>query len=279
VTLENVRLSRRRLDDIARRLTAVPGVVAVMLGGSRGRGEPAPDSDVDLGVYYRPPLDVATLGALARELAGPGAQVTAPGEWGPWVDGGSWLRIDDVPVDWIYRDLDRVLAAWRDARRGRYAWHAQVGHPLGVLDVAYAGEVALGVVLADPSGELTRLHRDARVYPALLSDALVARLEEAAFTVRIARKAAGRGEVTYVAGCVFRAVGVCAHALHAHAGRWLINEKGAVTAAGALPGAPARFAVRAHGLLGAIGNAPAELEATLDAAAGLVEEVRAACAR
>jgi len=51
---------------------------------------------------------VGALAELARRVTGPGATVTAPGEWGPWVDGGGWLTVDGAAVDWIYRDLDRV---------------------------------------------------------------------------------------------------------------------------------------------------------------------------
>lgn len=170
---------------------------------------------MDLGVYHRPPLDVAALGELARSPAGPGAQVTAPGASGPWVDGGAWLQIDGTAVDWIYRDADRVHAACGDTRRGHHAWHAQVGHPPGSLDVAYAGEAALGVVRADPTGEFAAPHRGTRLYPALLARSLVARLDEASFTLAIARKVVGRTDTAYVAGCLFRVVGLCAHALHA----------------------------------------------------------------
>jgi len=264
------------LAAIAGRLVGVGGVVGVLLGGSRARGTHHPDSDVDLGVYYRPPLDVGGLAALARELAGPDATVTRPGDWGPWVDGGAWLSVDGVAVDWVYRDVDRVATAWRNAQDGRASWQAQVGHPLGVLDVWYAAEVALGVVLADPSGELTRLHTAATEYPEALAATLVARLPEAGFTLAIARKTRHRGDVTYVAGCLFRALGVCAVALHAHARRWVVNEKGLIAAAGALPGAPAGFAARAHGLLARVGSTPDELAATLDAAAALVGEVERA---
>jgi hypothetical protein len=80
------------LDALAQRLTSVSGVVGAVLGGSRARGEHMPDSDVDLGIYYRDDLDIEALGALAREVAGPDAQVTKLGEWGPWVDGGAWSR-------------------------------------------------------------------------------------------------------------------------------------------------------------------------------------------
>jgi predicted nucleotidyltransferase len=265
------------LRDQAERLVEVPGGVGVMLGGSRARGEHTPDSDTDVGLYYRPPLDVAALTRLARAVAGPEAQLTEPGAWGPWVDGGGWLRVRGHPVDWLYRDAERVQASWRDAQQGRYRFHAQVGHPLGVPDFAYAAEVALGVVLADPTGALTRLHEDAGRYPEALSEALVAGLWEASFLLDAARKTAGRGDTAHVAGCLFRVIGICVHALHGRAGRWLVNEKGSVAAAGRLEVAPVGFAARASALLGRLGTSPAELGAAVDGAAVLVEATTTAC--
>ncbi|GAA1252184.1 hypothetical protein GCM10009609_14380 [Pseudonocardia aurantiaca] len=198
--------------DLADRLVEVPGVTGVMLGGSRARGDHMPESDVDLGVYHDGDLDVAALGALAREVAGPDASVTERGEWGPWVDGGGWLRIDGMPVDWIYRDLDRVRSCWQAARLGHYSFHAQIGHPLGVPDFAYPGEVALGIVLADRTGQLTALRAETQDYPTALAEALVAGLWEAEFLLTIARKAVPRRDATYVGGCLFRVVGPCCHA-------------------------------------------------------------------
>ena len=272
-----VALSDERTRELAAQLTAVPGVVAVLLGGSRARGTQMPDSDTDLGVYYRPPLDVAALGELARAVAGDGAAVTVPGEWGPWVDGGAWLTVDGAPVDWIYRDTDRVHAAWADAEQGRYAFHAQAGHPLGVPDFAYAGEVALGVVLADPTAELAALRQRAVVYPRALSDALIAGLWEADFLVGLARKAAPRGDTAYLAGCLFRLVGVCVHALHGAAGRWLVNEKGAVAAADALPGAPKELRARVDSLFAGVNGDPMRIMTTLDAATDFVLDTADAC--
>jgi hypothetical protein len=271
-------LSDRRLRELAADLARIPGVTGVLLGGSRARGTHREDSDTDLGLYYRGPLDVAALGALARDVAGPAAQVTAPGDWGPWVDGGGWLTVDGAAVDWIYRDLDRVAQAYADACQGRYSFHPQAGHPLGVPDFAYAGEVALGVILADTDGELAALQERARVFPEALRDSLVAALWEADFLVGVARKAAPRGDSAYLAGCLFRLVGVCVHALHGAAGRWLINEKGAVAAAAALPGAPARFAERVDALFAAVDGVPAHLTIALDTAADLVVETADSCA-
>jgi predicted nucleotidyltransferase len=271
-------LTDERLGELAARLADVPGIAGVLLGGSRARGEHTPESDTDLGLYYRRPLDLGALGALARDVAGPAARLTEPGEWGPWVDGGGWLTVAGSAVDWIYRDLDRVERSWRDAEQGRYAFHVQAGHPLGVPDFAYAGEVALGVILADPSGELAALQDRTRWYPPALAERLVAGLWEADFLAGIARKAVSRGDAAYVAGCLFRLVGVCTHALHGAAGRWLVNEKGAVAAAAALPGAPERFKERVDLAFAQVDGDPLHPTAAIDTAADLVLETADACA-
>ena len=271
-------LSEERLREVADRLVAVPGVSAVMLGGSRARGTARPDSDVDLGLYYRPPLDVTALRGLARELAtdrdgSSAVEVTEPGAWGRWVDGGAWLSVDGVAVDWLYRDLDRVHRSWQRAQRGELDFHFQVGHPFGVPDVAYAGEVALGVVLADPGGELTRLQAQAAHYPPALARAVVERLWEARFLLAGLPSPARRGDVALVAGVLFRVVGLCAHAVHARAGRWVVNEKGLVDATAALPGAPPDFAVRVRTLLGQLGTQPQDLLRAVEHARSLLDDV------
>lgn len=248
--------------DLAQRLLAVPGVVAVVLGGSRARGEHRPDSDTDLGLYYRGPLDVDALQALAAQVA-TAHDVYRPGEWGPWVDGGGWLTVDGQAVDWIYRDLDRVRAVWADCREGRYTVERQVGHPLGFYSHAYAGEVALSRVLADPTGEVSELREQTLDYPAALGDALVGALWEAEFSIVGARKVPQ--DRVYVAGCLFRAVGVMAQALHGRAGRWTVNEKGIIASAARLPIAPAGFAELAETAV-----------TDVDAAAGLLAQVRSA---
>jgi predicted nucleotidyltransferase len=63
-------LTMRLAEDIAERLGEVPGVAAVVLGGSQARGEARPNSDVDLGLYYLPdiPPVVEDLRWLARDL-------------------------------------------------------------------------------------------------------------------------------------------------------------------------------------------------------------------
>ncbi|HEY5979629.1 MAG TPA: nucleotidyltransferase domain-containing protein [Microlunatus sp.] len=266
------------LSAMSSRLATVEGIEAVLLGGSRARGDHLPGSDYDLGLYYRPPLDVAALRRLARGSSGHAVEITEPGGWGPWVDGGGWLTVNGVRVDWIYRDIDRLQRAWSDAQAGRFSYHRQPGHQLGVPDFAYVGEVALGLVLADGTGELTGIRDAAQNYPAALTAALIEGLWEPAFELAGAHKATARGDTVYVAAVIAHALLLCAHGLHGRAGHWLINEKGAIAGAGRLQIAPPDFAGRCHAVLGALGTHPAQLTAALDAAEVIVEDVRAACA-
>lgn len=251
------------LVALAERLAAVDGVVAVALGGSRARGTHRPDSDYDLGLYYRGGPDLSALRALAGET-----ELTELGGWGPWVNGGGWLTIDGVRVDWLYRDLDRVRRIWADCQEGRFEIGHQTGHPLGFYSHAYVGEVALSKVLADPTGELTALREEAQTYPPALAEALANGLWEAGFLFDNAPKG---NDPTYVAGCLFRAVGAICHAMHGRDGRWVINEKGMVASAAALPSAPDDFTEQAHAVLGAVGTTPAELAATIERARTLLD--------
>jgi hypothetical protein len=136
------------VEFIATRLTAIPGVVAVTLGGSRATNTAAEDSDWDFGLYYRGRLDPADVLALGW----PG-RVFAPGEWGRIMNGGAWLTIDGTEVDLIYRDLDEVLR-WTDAaEEGRFEIQREVGYVAGLATYVLTGDLALGRVL---TGELPR---------------------------------------------------------------------------------------------------------------------------
>ncbi|MFD1506022.1 DNA polymerase subunit beta [Georgenia yuyongxinii] len=266
-------LDREVLRDLAGRLVVVGGVVGVVLGESRARNDHHPECDVDLGLYYRPPLDVRSLAGIARDLDSPAATVTEPGAWGDWVDGGAWLRIGGVPATWVYRDLDTVARVWEGLRRGEHGFHHEAGHPLGVPDFAYVGELAVGAVLADPTGELTTWQGQFRKYPPALGEALVRGLWEATLLVEVAHKAVARRDVTYVAGCLSRAFLLCAHAIHGRAGQWLVNEKGAIAAADRLPAAPEGFAARAHGILAGLETGAESLEVALDGGTILIRDV------
>jgi hypothetical protein len=201
-------------------LSGVPGVEAIALGGSRARGMAIATSDYDIGLYYRAnlPIDVAALGKVAAALDDRGveASVTPIGGWGPWIDGGGWLLVGGVHVDLLYRDLDRVGAAIDDAHAGKVERFYQPGHPHAFLPTIYMGEVACARLLHDPAGTLAALQRRTTPYPAALAVALRERFEwEADFALANARKSLDRGDVSYLAGCAFRAIACLCQTLFA----------------------------------------------------------------
>lgn len=253
-----------RLRALADDLCDVRGVEAVALGGSRARGRHRPDSDFDVGIYYETDLDLVALESLAARWAGAPVPIAAPGAWGPWVNGGAWLNIDGVPVDWIFRDLHRVRRQCNRASRGEFSFHSQTGHPLGFLDVAYAGEVATGIPLRDDNSMLAALAERVSPYPEALRAALIGNLWQVDFILDGAQKGASAGDTAYVALCLTTAAMLLAHGWHALAGEWVINEKGIV------PGV-ARLAVDSHGfsdevasILAKTGSTPAELRGSVD---------------
>ena len=87
-------ITNDRIQAMAEALTQIPGVKAVVLGGSRAKGTHHAGSDVDLGLYYdRKSLDVEDLRSVTGLFADDGTvDVAGPGSWGPWVDGGGWLE-------------------------------------------------------------------------------------------------------------------------------------------------------------------------------------------
>lgn len=220
---------------------------AVALGGSRARGTHRPDSDVDLGVYYEGDLDLGALEHLAARWSDAPAPVAAPGAWGPWVNGGAWLTIDGTPVDWILRDVHRVAEQCERARRGEFGFHAQAGHPLGFLDISYAGEAATGIPLRDDSAVLAELAARVSPYPDALRTALIRNLWQVDFLLDGAEKGAKAADVAYVTLCLTTAAMFTAHGWHALAGEWVTNEKALV------PGV-ARLAVDTQGFGDAVAS-------------------------
>lgn len=262
-------LDEDRLRSMADDLGKVPGVRAVALGGSRARGTHRPDSDIDLGLYVEADVDLTALAEAASGWTGEDVEIAGRGGWGPWVDSGAWLIVDGAPVDLILRDVTRVEDQCARAARGEFAFHSQPGHPLGFLDVAYAGEVATGVPLCDPDGILVALAQSVTPYPDALRAAFIENLWQVDFLLNAATKGAKTGDAAYVALCGTTTAMLIAHTWHAAAGQWVTNEKGLVPNVARLPIDTAGFSAAAAAVLGSIGTAPEELLASIAQLRGL----------
>ncbi|MFT4115912.1 nucleotidyltransferase domain-containing protein [Bradyrhizobium sp.] len=218
----------------------VPGVEAVVLGGSRARGSGHAASDYDIGLYFKAatPLNTERLLAAAQAIADdPAATTLTPvGEWGPWIVGGAWLSVEEHKVDLLYRDIEAVEAVMESCRAGIVTMDYQAGHPHGFCSAIWMGEIAYCRPLHDPRESIARLKSIAMTYPPALRDALIRRFQwEVLFGIENAELAIARYEQTHVAGCLYRSLACIAQVLFALNERYLINEKGALPDAALLP--------------------------------------------
>src|SRR5258705_5783725 len=85
------------LNAIAFELSKIPGVIAVVLGGSYARRTARPDSDLDVGLYYskNSPPDIEAIRRFAETISVPNSPPTVVDyyKWGPWINGGAWIQI------------------------------------------------------------------------------------------------------------------------------------------------------------------------------------------
>lgn len=272
-----------QIEEILRQVVAsvskLDGIVAIVLGGSRARGTSDDRSDIDLGIYYdgARPFSTVALGAAAQELddrhlAG---LVTGFGQWGAGVNGGGWLEIRGHHVDFLYREIGAVREAIDECIAGRPRSIYQLGHPLGFHIQIYAGEIHVCRPLFDPSNAIARLKSKVAKYPESFRLAVIEKhLFDAEFEISIASKPAARGDVMYVAGCLFRAAGFMTLVLYALNRKFFLNEKGAFAESRGFTIKPANFHDPVARILGNIGHTPAELSSSVDGFQSLAAELR-----
>ncbi len=220
-------------------------MVAVVLGGSRATATHRPDSDWDLGVYYRGsqrPFEPADV----RRLGYPG-YVSDLGEWGPIVNGGAWLTVANTPVDVLLRDLDTVEGWLADAQDGRFEVLSQNGYVVGAPTYLPVGELAVSQPIV---GNLPRPS-----FPDRLAETALERWNgRASVALMFAQSHARAGDVVGCTGMLSTAVLCVAHARLAERHEWVLNEKRLVQRA---------ELDDAHRLLARAGETASELQATV----------------
>jgi predicted nucleotidyltransferase len=265
------------VSSLANRLGAIPGVRAVMLGGSHARGRARPESDIDLVLLYSEvaPFSIQSVRDLAEAVNDtPGPVVTDFYGWGAWVNGGAWLTVGGQRVDLLYRSIEHLERVIADAEAGRYELDYAQQPPFGYFSGTCLGEVAVCVPLVDPQGQVAALQRRVAEYPEALRRALVqdylwaAEFGLAAF----ARKFAARCDTYGTAACLTRAVNQLVMVLFAWNRRYLLNEKTALAEVAEFEGAPREFAPRVQQTLGHLGASPAELITAVESVAQLLRE-------
>lgn len=198
------------VTELADVLAAIPGVVAVVLGGSHAVASNDAESDWDLGAFYRGAFDLTALAAFG--------QVHPPGSWGRLMNGGAWLNLAGHRVDVILRDLDVVEHWHRRAEEGEFEVDPLLGYLAGIPTYTLSAELESCRVL---HGSIP-----AAPYPSRLQTAAPPWWRfRRSFSLDYARMHACRANVLGATGQAAKAVMEEAHAILSERAQWVCNEK------------------------------------------------------
>ncbi len=230
--------------QVAKALVEVPGVQAVVLGGSHCTKTATEQSDLDIGVYYGEGFDTLRMSEALTSLDDAHRKnlLNKPGEWGKWINGGAWLTVDGMKVDILLRDTARVMNVIDDCQQGKVTVDFMAGHPFGFVNAIYMGEVKYCLPLSDPQDVMAGLKLRAEPVSKAYRDAASKWfLWEAEFSVMTGRSSIAKKDIVYASGALFKGILCLTQALFAVYGEILLNEKGAVKRLSQFPFCPPGF--------------------------------------
>ncbi|MBE5989427.1 MAG: nucleotidyltransferase domain-containing protein [Paenibacillaceae bacterium] len=220
------------LTQIIHAFAGVAGIDAIVLGGSRATGTANQDSDIDIGIYYdEASFDLTSFRQKAVSLDDEHRIniITDPGQWGPWINGGGWLKIDGIAVDILFRNTQKVITVIDDCIDGKITIDYQCGHPFGFVNSIYMGEVAYCKILSSNNSLISEQKKRLIEIPKSYQKAVIEKfLWECEFSKQCGTKAIGKGDVLYAAGSLFRCAVSLLQVLYAINGMYILNEKGSL---------------------------------------------------
>jgi hypothetical protein len=266
----------RLLEEIASALAKVPNVEAVALGGSHARGTHRPDSDLDIGIYYREsaPFAVGDIRAVAKAYSAAGTTtVTDFYDWGPFVNGGAWIDNAICKVDFLYRNLDQLERLVAATEQGEWSHSYDQQPPFGFRSVTILGEIHIAKPLHDPKNALAGLKARVATYPPALKARIVQdMLWLAEFSFIHARSYAETGDVPNTVGCMTRIYHCLVQTLYALNQTYFLNDKRSSAEIESFSKRPINFSARASVILASPGERAEKLGASLDWLKGLFAE-------
>jgi len=254
---ECVRMIYNIIQSVTEKLSSLPYIEGIVLGGSRARGTHTEDSDIDIGIYYHSEsFDLDTINQLAAELDDEHRSnlIAPPGAWGNWINGGGWLIIQGHHVDLILRDIKRVEHVMKDTNQGIVTANYQTGHPHGYISAMYRGELGISKILYTKSDSFCELKKQAEIYPGALKKSLINFfIFEAEFSLMFVKANAGAEDKYYIAGHVFRIISCLNQVLFACNNAYCINEKKAIKLLETFEYKPEKYAERVNHIFEVLG--------------------------
>lgn len=255
------------LNTLVDHLRVVPGVAAIVLGGSYASGTQHAASDLDIGLYYwaAQPFDLAIIRQIADAISiqGP-ATVTGFYEWGAWVNGGAWIHTAQGKVDFLYRNLEQVQRTVAEALQGitHHDYDQQPTH--GFYSVIYLAETNICRPLYDSQGVIADLKRQVAVYPAALQQKVVGdTLWAAEFSLLFARDFAAKGDVYNTVGCLTRITANLTQALFALNEQYFMRDKQVMEKLATFAVLPAGYVAQINAILACPGSTAPALTQTV----------------
>lgn len=230
------------LESIVNDLKGIEHVAAIVLGGSHCTGMANENSDLDIGIYYRQshPFDIDQIKIIARKHnIDEALTVTGFYEWGAWVNGGAWLNTISGEVDFVYRNIDQVLATIEKSKNGIWENDYEQQPPYGFSSVIYLAETYYCHSLYDPHHIIEKMKNEVAEYPIKLKNTIVQQaLWSAEFTCWQADKFAQKQDMYNTAGCITRAMKNIIEALFALNELYSIGDKYAIQQITQAPNCP-----------------------------------------
>jgi hypothetical protein len=271
---QRTELLRTLTDELA----TIPGMAAIVLGGSYAEGTQTAASDLDIGLYYQPdrPFAIDAVRDVAQRHAVQPPTVTGFYDWGAWVNGGAWIQTAGGKVDFLYRNVEQVQQTIAEAHEGVMRHDYEQQPTFGFVSVMYLAETRICVPLYDPQGIVAGFKEQVTTYPPALKRKVVKdALWSAEFTLLHADTHAAKGDVYNTAGCLARAAANLTQALFALNETYFLTDKRALRTIAGFARQPAGYGERLSAVLACPGGEVTTLQASVAAVRQLWRE---ACA-
>ncbi len=265
------------LTQITQALRPIPGLVAMVLGGSYARGTQHATSDLDVGLYYAEahPFAITEIRRVAGEIANSATPVVTDFyEWGRWVNGGAWIQTPTDKVDFLYRNLDQVQRTLDEAEQGSFQHDYNQQPAYGFYSMIYLAETQVCIPLFDPEGHIAALKRQVATYPAKLKQKIMVDcLWSAEFTLLHAQSFAAAGDVYSTVGCLTRIAANLTQVLFALNQTYFMSDKRAMDILARFSVLPANYVEKLTAILAQPGHTTEALGRTVTALAATWQSV------